>query len=61
VGFSPAFVEANFDETKWMTYTSSIFPTGDEDIDAMYEIVDQFDQGSARVIGVYDTQYEGFK
>jgi hypothetical protein len=61
VGFSPAFVEENFDETKWMTYTSSIFATGDDDVDSMYEIVDTFDQGSAQVIGVYDTQYEGFK
>lgn len=60
-GFSPALVEATFDETKWMTLTSSIFATGDDDIDSMYDIVDEFDRGSGQVLGAYDTQYEGFK
>ena len=61
LSFSAFLVEENFDETKWMTYTSSIFATTGGDVDAMYDIVDQFDQGSDKVYGAYDTQREGFK
>jgi hypothetical protein len=61
LGFSAALVEESFDTTKYMTYTSSIFPTMPSDVKALYEIVDDFDRGTDAVIGVYDTQYEGFK
>eukprot|EP00980_Cylindrotheca_fusiformis_P006546 scaffold1384_cov116-Cylindrotheca_fusiformis.AAC.24 len=59
-GFSPALVEGSFDETEWLTFTSSIFATSEADIDAMYDIVDDFDRGSGQLLGAYDTQYEGF-
>jgi len=60
VGFSTALVEENFDVNKWMTLTSSIYATREKDVEALYEIVDEFDQGTDAVTGVYDTQYEGF-
>ncbi|CAJ1969356.1 unnamed protein product [Cylindrotheca closterium] len=59
-GFTAALVEENFDSTKFMTYTSSIFATN-ADPKVMYDFVDQFDQGVEDVVyGAYDTQYEGF-
>lgn len=60
-GFSAVLVEDTFDSTKFMTYTSSVFPTN-ADPKVMYDFVDQFDQGEEDVVyGAYDTQYEGFK
>jgi hypothetical protein len=58
--FSTTLVENNFDATEWMTITSSIFATAEKDVDAMYDICDEFDQGTDRVLGAYDTQDEGF-
>ena len=60
-GFTAALVEENFDSTKFMTYTSSIFATN-ANPKVMYDFVDQFYQGVEDVLyGAYDTQYEGFK
>jgi hypothetical protein len=60
VGFSPGLVEENFDETAWMTYSSSIFATTEEDVEELYDIVDQFHRGTEKIYGAYDTQNEDF-
>jgi hypothetical protein len=60
VGFSPTLVEENFDETSWMMYTSSIFATKEEDVDEMFELLDEFDRGTDKIYGAYDTQHEDF-
>jgi hypothetical protein len=59
-GFSPTLVEENFDLTSKMMYSSSIFATLEEVTDEMYNLVDSFDRGSAKIYGAYDTQYEDF-
>ena len=59
-GFSPTLVEETFDETSWVTYSSSIFATREEHVDALYELLDEFDRGTDKVYGAYDTQREDF-
>lgn len=59
-GFTAALVEENFDSSKFMTYTSSIFATNADPKD-MYDFAELFDQGVEDVLyGAYDTQYQGF-
>jgi hypothetical protein len=55
-GFLPTLVEESFDTTMTSMYTSSIFATRWEDIDELYEEVEQLDRGSNLVNGAYDTQ-----
>ena len=59
-GFSPALVDDKFDETSFLSYTSSIFPTTYQDVEDMFDFVDKFDRGSTVVKGAYDSQYEDF-
>ena len=59
-GFHPSFVQDDFDITDWKTFTSSIFATRKEDTNELYDIVDQFDRGTDRISGSYDTQREDF-
>lgn len=60
MGFSPYLVDANFDTTAWTFYSSSIFATSEKDVDTMYNIIDQFDHGTDKLKGAYDTQHEDF-
>ena len=59
-GFSPTMLQENFDKTSKISYTSSIFATGEDDIDAMYDLVESFDRGSSKIQGAYDTPGEDF-
>jgi hypothetical protein len=59
--FMPSLVDESFDTTLLSKYTSSIFPTRGQDVDELYEEVDQMDRGSGKIVqGAYDTQYEDF-
>ena len=60
VGFSPIMLQENFVKTSLITYSSSIFATGEEDIDGMYDLVESFDRGSSKIQGAYDTPGEDF-
>ena len=61
--FDTALVDAQVDENKRVTFSSSIFVTtaNSETTDKMYEHVDSFDRGSTLVIGAYDTQNDTFR
>lgn len=59
-GFSTTFVDETFDTVPTLTYTSSIYATYESDIEELYDIVDQFDRGSEKILAAYDSQYEDF-
>ena len=59
-GFSTVMVDADFDTTNLVVYTSSIFATIPGSVQKMYDNVEQLDRGSDLVHGAYDTQYEDF-
>ena len=60
-GFTTDLVQYDYDETELVLYTSSIFPTREEDIDALYDHVDDFGKGNKNTIeGAYDTKGEHF-
>jgi len=58
----PVVVDDDFGpDNKIVRYTSSYFPTEQQDIDAMYDIVDTFDRSDGELIaGVYEANDEGF-
>lgn len=58
-GFTAALVQQDFDTTKFLTYTSSIFATN-VTAKTMYDLAENFDQGTDAVYGAYDTQKGGF-
>eukprot|EP00934_Nitzschia_sp_Nitz4_P004646 Nitzschia sp. Nitz4//scaffold228_size32365//15936//19222//NITZ4_007906-RA/size32365-augustus-gene-0.41-mRNA-1//-1//CDS//3329542819//4636//frame0 len=57
--FSPDFVEDGFSEDGKSAFTSSIFATID-DIDSLYDELDNYDKAGELVQGAYDTQLEDF-
>ncbi|KAG7351347.1 sterol-sensing domain containing protein [Nitzschia inconspicua] len=59
-GFSPTFIQENFDETLITSYTSTIFMTSPEDLDELYANMHVYDRGNGAIEGAFDTQYEDF-
>ena len=60
-GFTTDLVQYDYDENELVLYTSSIFPTREDDIDALYDHVDDFGKGNQKTIeGAYDTKGEHF-
>eukprot|EP00538_Stauroneis_constricta_P012591 CAMPEP_0119547884 /NCGR_PEP_ID=MMETSP1352-20130426/1904_1 /TAXON_ID=265584 /ORGANISM="Stauroneis constricta, Strain CCMP1120" /LENGTH=1198 /DNA_ID=CAMNT_0007592951 /DNA_START=90 /DNA_END=3686 /DNA_ORIENTATION=- len=60
IEFHPLLVNDNFDTSGRVSYTTSVFASREDDIDAMYDIVDKFDRGGGTITGAYDTQQESF-
>jgi hypothetical protein len=59
-GFTTDLVQYDFDESELVMYTSSIFPTREDDVDALYDISDKFSKGTDAIEGAYDTRGEDF-
>ena len=55
-----AMVDTAFQATGRIEYTSSVFATRPDDVDDLYAIAEDFDNGGDFVEGVYDTQTEVF-
>jgi hypothetical protein len=59
--FMASLVNKSFDTTLLSKYTSRIFPTCWQDVDELYEEVDQMARGSGKIVqAAYDTQYKDF-
>jgi hypothetical protein len=59
-GFSPMMLDELYDETNRIQFTSSVFATTYDDIDELYDAVDNYARGEEHVSGAYDTQDEDF-
>jgi hypothetical protein len=59
-GFNPLMLDELYDETTRIQYTSSVFATTFNDIDALYDAADKYSRGKQYVQGAYDTQDEDF-
>jgi len=57
--FSPALVDKWFEQTGRVQYTSSLFVTNFSP-DRLYAVSDDFDRGTERIEGAYDTQFQLF-
>ena len=58
--FSATHVDINYGSASPVTYTSSIFATDNYLIDELYAQADNFDKGTQRIEGAYDTRDEDF-
>lgn len=60
--FFPSFVDDQYSSTSTAVYTSTIFATksSEDDLDALFDVADDFDRGTMLIEGAYDTQNEDF-